>query len=68
MCNEIQDVKIRGFNKNSIKIILPNDINAFDFNPNVDNLKKIIRIGFLTAQKFLKKKRMRKKGKKNKKK
>tara|TARA_A100001011_G_C14294385_1_gene837733 strand:- start:3 stop:1181 length:1179 start_codon:yes stop_codon:yes gene_type:complete len=65
ICNEIQDVKIRGFSKNSIKITLPNDINAFDLNPNVDNLKKIIRIGFLTTQRFLRKKN--KKEKKNKK-
>lgn len=67
MCDEIQHVKIHGFKKNSIKITLPNEINAFDMDTDVDNLKKIIKIGFLTAQKFFKKKNKKEK-KKNKKK
>lgn len=68
ICNEIQDVKIRGFSKNSIKITLPKDINAFDLNPNVVNLKKIIRVGFLTTQRFLRKKSNNKNKKEKKKK
>ena len=68
ICNEIQDVKTRGFCNNSIKITLPNDINAYDFTPDVDNLKKIIRVGFHTTQKFLKKKNKKKKKNKREKK
>lgn len=66
MCNEIEVIKIKGFKKKSIIIKLPNDINAMDLELNSNNLKKIIRIGFLTTQKFLKREKRKKKKKTNK--
>lgn len=67
ICNEIQHVKIKGFEKCSLKVTLPNEIDTFDINPDINNLKKIIKIGFLTTQKFLRKQKKNKKSKINKK-
>lgn len=57
ICDELQYIKIKGFKKKSICIKLPNHIQSTDMNPNLDDMKEIIKIGAKTTQRFLKKKR-----------
>lgn len=61
ICDELQYIKIKGFKKNSICIKIPNHIQSTDMNPNLDDIKEIIKIGAETTQRFLKKRGKKKK-------
>lgn len=64
ICDELQYTKIKGLKKDSICIKLPNYIKSTDMNPDLNNIKKIIRIGAETTLRFLKKQKKKIKKKK----